>query len=426
MTQRLRSGLSVRVPKTVGANIFRGARIFVVGCAVALSVVAPARAEELLPPNEDLFYSFDGSLDGVEPGTVLRDRPVQLAAATPALPVPVEGIQLLYRTTGQTGGPLLGVATVIRPLNPVGELKIVSFQNFYDALGSQCNPSYSLRGGGRLSEYGRYVDLGVIARYLASGYTVVVPDYEGVNLAFGAGRQAGQVTLDSIRAAEHRLGADPGQTPVVMLGYSGGSIATEFAAEGAANGYAPELNIVGVAEGGLPVDYQHAIDYMNGTQAWSRVIPLILAGVARGYGIDLDPYLSDYGKQVMDDVQTRCLETVDYTLSIQDLLRPEYQDYMTVPELAHMLSDTRMRAGENPKAPMFVMIGNSDGYGDGVMVTGDERELMRGYCAKGVPVQFRETTIDHKMTGLAFMAAVATFVDERFNQAPAVNDCAAI
>ncbi|GAB0108636.1 lipase family protein [Nocardia sp. JMUB6875] len=408
--------------------MLRGLRMVATCCAFAglLAAAAPALAQDPLPPSSDPFYTYDDDSADAEPGTVLRTRTVPLAAATPALPLPVNGIQLLYRTTGQTGQPSLAATTVIQPANPGGNPKIVSFQNFYDALGSQCNPSYSLRGGGNINEYGRYVDLGVISHYLSAGYTVVVPDYETTDLAFGAGRQAGHATLDGIRAAQRQLAADPAQTPVVMIGYSGGSIATEFATEAAANGYAPELNIIGVAEGGLPVDYQHAIDYMNGTKDWSRVIPLILGGVSRGYGIDLDPYLSDFGKRVMHDVQNRCLETVDYTLSIQDLLLPQYQQYMRVPELAHMLTDTRMSAPADPKAPMFVMIGNSDGYGDGVMAAGDERDLARGYCGKGVPVQFRELTIDHKATGLQFMAAAAPFVDERFNQAPATNDCAVI
>ncbi|MFI6869406.1 lipase family protein [Nocardia sp. NPDC050406] len=390
--------------------------------AAAVSVAPAAQAEDLLPPSSDSFFGYDASLVDLEPGAVLKERAVQVPIGAGV----VGATQLLFRTTGQTGAPLLGVTTVMRPAN-AGELtKIVAFQNFYDALGAQCNPSYTLRGGGNPGDYGRYVDQAVIGRYLDAGYTVVATDYEGIDLAFGAGRQSGQVTLDGIRAAQRRFGADPGRSPVVMVGYSGGSIATEFATEAAANGYAPELNIVGVAEGGFPVDYRHSIEYVNGTQIWSRVIPLILGGLARGYGIDLDPYLSERGKQVMADVQGRCLTDEQFTGTIEELLRPEYQAYTEVPELARMLTDTRMRVVGNPTAPMYAMIGNSDGRGDGVMVAADERALLRDYCAEGVPVQFREVASDHVTTGLAFMAAVAPFVDERFNGAPAVNDCAAI
>ncbi len=49
-----------------------------------------------------------------------------------------------------------------------------------------------------------------------------------------------------------------------MVGYSGGSIATEFASEEAPK-YAPKLDIVGVAEGGVPVDFFHNLAYINGS-----------------------------------------------------------------------------------------------------------------------------------------------------------------
>ncbi len=57
-----------------------------------------------------------------------------------------------------------------------------------------------------------------------------------------------------------------------MVGYSGGSIATEFASELAPK-YAPELNIVGVAEGGIPVDFAHNLTYINGSPSLVRRDP---------------------------------------------------------------------------------------------------------------------------------------------------------
>ncbi len=51
-------------------------------------------------------------------------------------------------------------------------------------------------------------------------------------------------------------------TPVGMVGYSGGSTATEFASE-LAHTYAPDLDIVGVAEGGIPVDPFHNLTYVD-------------------------------------------------------------------------------------------------------------------------------------------------------------------
>ena len=46
--------------------------------------------------------------------------------------------------------------------------------------------------------------------------------------------------------------------------------------------YAPELNIVGTAIGGVPVHLAHNLRYINGTDSWSGVIPAVLVSLGRG------------------------------------------------------------------------------------------------------------------------------------------------
>ena len=94
-------------------------------------------------------------------------------------------------------------------------------------------------------------------------------------------------------------------TPVGMVGYSGGSIATEFASE-LAQGYAPHLDIVGVAEGGLPVDPLHNLAYVDHPgSAWTWVIPVHLEGAARAFHLrDLNQYLSPAGIAAIGANQT--------------------------------------------------------------------------------------------------------------------------
>ena len=65
---------------------------------------------------------------------------------TPRLSTPITGTQVLYRTTDQFGAGRATVATVLRPLIP-GPTRLVSYHMAYDALGSQCDPSYTLSGG---------------------------------------------------------------------------------------------------------------------------------------------------------------------------------------------------------------------------------------------------------------------------------------
>jgi hypothetical protein len=133
---------------------------------------------------------------------------------TPTQPTPITGSQVLYRTTDQQGDGVVTVATVLRPLIP-GPTRIVSYHMAYDALGSQCNPSYTLSGGSTSPIAG--AEQAVIAGYLAAGYTVVVPDYEGEELEWTIGRQSGYAALDGIRAAQSLLQL-PSSTPSAWSG----------------------------------------------------------------------------------------------------------------------------------------------------------------------------------------------------------------
>ena len=60
-----------------------------------------------------------------------------------------------------------------------------------------------------------------------------------------------------------------------MLGYSGGVIATEWAAE-LASTYAPDVNarMIGAAMGGVLVDPAHNLHYIENTYFWAGVMPL--------------------------------------------------------------------------------------------------------------------------------------------------------
>jgi len=81
---------------------------------------------------------------------------------------------------------------------------------------------------------------------------VNVPDHEGPLASFTAGPQEGHAVLDSVRAAlsSRPFPATRENTRYAMWGYSGGSIASTFAAE-LQYSYAPELEFTGAAIGGL-------------------------------------------------------------------------------------------------------------------------------------------------------------------------------
>jgi hypothetical protein len=407
--------------------------------AAALAVVAlPAAALVALPaglaqaagapalPTSDPFYSYPaGALTAARPGQVLRSRPATLVFEGHALPVTTT--QLLYRTVGARGQPTATVTTVI---HPVGSLlrRIVSWQMFYDALGSECDPSYTLQGGN--PSYGdANEEEALFAPYLASGDTVVVSDYEGEDLEWGAGREAGWDTLDGIRAAEAFLGDPAATTPVAMVGYSGGAIATEWAAE-LAPSYAPELDLVGAAAGGVPVDYAHNLAYINGSPSWSGVIPAIMVGLSRAYDIDLAPYLSARGEEIVSQVQGGCINSFTGAypgLTLASLVQPQYADLLAQPVFARVVDSLIMSTGGTPRQPLLLAVGDADGTGDGVMVAADVEALAHTYCDRGVDVDFAQFDgLDHTEAAVPFEAAAEPWVAARLAGLPVPSDCSVV
>ena len=412
----------------------RWPRAAVVALLLALlAVLMPsARASSPALPSEDPFYTYSGSkpLRAIAPGTVLAHRSIQLAFERNSTPIQAE--QLLYRTTGQLGQPTVTVTTVLVPTSAPVLPRIVGYLSFYDGLAPQCSPSYTLAGGDTGdATYQQEVDEEelLISWYLAQGDIVTVPDFEGTGLHWMAGRESGYSTLDAIRATESflRIGVD---TKVGLSGYSGGSVAADWASE-LAPAYAPSVNLVGVAEGGIPANYVNHFAYINGTDEYSAAIPGELLGLSRAYGVDLTKYLSPFGREVVADVGGGCIASKFGTypgLTIASIMQPEYQDLSRVAPFARMLRDQTMgTAKSHPRVPLYMAIGNVDGKGDGAMVAADVKALAKKYCGEGVPVNYQEFQgADHISAAALFEPQTGPLLQARFAGVPFVGNCSSL
>lgn len=381
--------------------------------APAANVAAPGPAV----PTADPFYMWSGPLAHDAPGTVLRTRTI--AAAAGRASTAMKTTQLLYVTTDELGCRTVSVVTVFQPRHEPASraTRLLSYQTSYDALGAQCDPSYTLRAGTE-------GETDFIRSYLSSGDTVVMADYEGEDAAYGVGQLSGYETLDAIRTAEEWLGVPEVSTPVGLLGYSGGAVATEFASE-LAPAYAPSLDIVGVAEGGIPVDLFHELAYIEEPgSSWKAQIPAYLDGLARGFGVrGLDKYFTPQGITAANADQTGCSGTFAGLAGAQ-MFRRRDQDIEKIPVLVRILDDLIMGRSGTPRGPLFIGNGLSDSTGDGVTVTRDVRQLAYTYCQRRVPVELRiYHGLDHDQAGTPFFAQAQTFLARRFANRPFHDGC---
>lgn len=393
----------------------------------------------------DPFYQYTDStpLSSIEPGTVLKTRTISLTVV--GIKTSVKALQLVYRSTDALQRPSTNVTTVILPKCTSAcpnKDKVISYQSFYDSLNPEDSPSRAYAGGKRFQDLIPGLEALLVSPYLQKGFTIVISDIEGQTANFAAGPEYGYNTLDSIRAALNSPEAGlTRNAKVALIGYSGGAIATEWAAELAPT-YAPDLNqnLIGATFGGVLVSPEHNLGYVEGAPLWGGVVEMAFIGIARSYELDITKYLSDKGLEIYNKMKNQSIMNVlgQYPkVTWQSIIKPEYWDRKKVPEYVTSVNKLIMGTGGTPTMPLQIGQGTGGiwegtknspvyGKGDGVMIAGDVRSLARQYCAQGVKVQHKEYGSSHFITAVSWLPGATSWINDRFAGKPAPENCASI
>jgi hypothetical protein len=329
------------------------------------------------------------------------------------------------------------------PIRPSTD-KVVSYQSFYDSLNPVDGPSYAIAGNVSLGGAIPAVETALLVPFLLQGYAVVTSDTQGPTADFAAGPEYGMVTLDALRAASNPTLTGVARTAKVgLVGYSGGAIATNWAAA-LAPAYASDVNrrLVGAAEGGLLVHPAHNLHYVEGSTVWAGIIVMALIGVSRAYDIDLRPYANAYGRSLLDKLQNASIATVlgAYPgLTWASIAKPEYAQPEDVPIYVRTVNRINLGTAATPTTPMLIGQGAGGvlegtpgdkpgiGAGDGVMIAGDVRTLARRYCSAGTRVTYRQYDLtSHVPSAALFVPEAVAWVGARFAGGPAPSNCATI
>lgn len=391
------------------------------GVAQAATESGTVTASGIPLPKDDPFYVPPSGYESSQNGTVLRSRPI--TAIYLAFPVPAKAYQVLYKSLDSHDKPVAEAATVLVPVTPwtgAGTRPLVSYQLAEDSLSTRCQPSYTLRVGFAAPTPASTYEVSMSLPALAKGYAVVYSDYQGPNSDFAAGKQSAHAILDGIRAVQHYqpTGLTP-RTPVALWGYSGGGLATTWAAEQAGS-YAPELGIVGAAAGGVPADLKEMFKYNDGNLG-AGLITLGFIGLARAFPeAGIDAVLNDKGKQLFAANKDNC--TLDVAL-----FHPfdHVANYTTIPNVidstqAGFLFTTNSTGQRTPKMPFY----NYQGLSDEFVPLAPADRLVQKYCAAGATVQKARIFLGGHITAevMGGMPALQ-YLSDRFDGKPAPNDC---
>jgi hypothetical protein len=351
-----------------------------------------------LLPSDDPFYQPPLGYQHAEPGTVLRSRDVELAFLG-LIPQPIKAVQLLYRTMDMNGEPEATATTVIAPadLAPGQACPVLSYQCAIDAMSSRCFPSYALRRRAKaLGSLGQFEYLLVIAA-VAEGWAVSVPDHEGLRGLWGAPYEPGYRVLDGVRAAlsSERLGLSPA-APVALWGYSGGGLATAWAAEMCGD-YAPELDIVGAVLGSPVGDLGHTFRRLNGS--FLAGLPgMVVAALAHTYpGLDrvIKEHTNEEGRALLEALEK--MTTVEAVVRMAgkdmgDYLDEPLEDILSTPEVSDVFDSIKLGA-KVPTPPVLIV----QAVHDYLIDVKDIDELADAYSAGGARVTYHRDAFNEHM-----------------------------
>ncbi|PXX60371.1 secretory lipase [Nocardia tenerifensis] len=381
-------------------------------------VAGTAAAQPIYPwPDPDPFYAAPPDLDQAKPGDVLAVRPM------PGLPVfPGSSVTMIkFRSTDSKGDPIAATTTVLTPANHVPGGPLLSYQHIINGLGAQCAVSHVLYTGDPNLVVREAPALNTV---LMRGWSVALPDHLGPNSAYGAAKLGGMITLDGLRAVKQvaELGLDA--SPIAMFGYSGGGMATGWAAALAPT-YAPELNIIGTAEGGVPMNLVKMIAGLGYSRHPAFGLAFAAAiGLEREYPqrLPISDSLNAAGLAIRDQIANGCTNEI--------LAAGAGHGVMDVASSIALVEDPDARAviEENslelydgiPKAPIYQWHSPVDAL---IPVDSIDNTMQR-YCAAGVRVQSELfPSPDHMSTAVLGAPAAVAWLEERFRGAPAPSNC---
>jgi pimeloyl-ACP methyl ester carboxylesterase len=370
----------------------------------------------------DPFYAKPSSaeLSAAAPGTILRIREIKPKAFF-AFDVDAKAWQLMFRSTDGRGQPVASITTVLVPPHaPAKGRVLLSYQVAYDALTLQCAPSQS-------AIRGRALEQPQISSALSRGWVVSLPDYEGLDSLWGAAVNSGQGVLDAVRAAQRfePLGLDGVNTKVGLLGYSGGALASTWAAELHPT-YAPELNIVGVAAGGVPVDIGNVARKVDGGMFSGLYLTMVMS-LSKAYPeINPEALVNNKGRELMKRAPSACVGQF-MTGATETLWTYPFKrmgDYVKVPDLLALpvvkrIIDENRLGQRTPKVPHYVYQATLDQ----VMSMDDLSQWVGGLCKAGVKVQ-KHTFLAGHLIGLpwGFLGA-RDYIADRFEGKPVPSNC---
>jgi len=386
--------------------------------SITLPIVAGAAP--ILGASDSSFYTEPPSSGNA--GDLISYRPAIInlgngAAATKAWNV-------MYRSTDAVGAANVVSGTVIVPTaawTGSGARPVINYAVGTHGLAQDCAPSRQMALG---SDY----ENANIASAIAAGYAVLVSDNPGYTNgstpSYLAGIAQGHAVLDIVKAATQLpSGEITSSAKTAIWGYSQGGQTASWAGE-LQRTYAPNVNLVAIAAGGVPGNFTATADYLNGSTGSSFMLQGVI-GLATQYPtqIPLNTLTNTSGQAAIAQAKNQCVfqslftymnkNISQYTANNQTLAQ-----LVAVPSIGQTLTAQNLGTGK-PSVPFYQYHGQADEF----IPLNQAIALKKNYCSKYSNVTFALYPSEHIATQFQAAPHVLSWLNDRFNNKLTVGNC---
>lgn len=387
--------------------------------AVSLAYAAPTQG-----PTGIAFYNAPATIPAGSNGDLIsyRSATVNLGDNAPG----VKAWKVMYRSTDSLGAANIVTGTVLVPTKMWSNIfqarPIVSYAVGTHGLAQGCAPSQQLEAG---TDY----ETSNINAALTAGYAVLVSDYQGytngATPTYLAGASQGNAVLDIVRAASQiPSGGVSASAKTAIWGYSQGGQSAAWAAQRHAT-YAPSVNLVGVAAGGVPGDFLTTASYLDGGNGSSFLFGGII-GLSTQYptAIPLNDLTNAAGKAAITRGKQQCVFE-----SLFDLMNKNVAEFTVGNQSLNQILDTLPAAkqavlaqdlgADKVSVPLYQYHGQADEF----IPLGQAVSLKKKYCAKFSNVTFDLFPSEHIVTQFQAAPQVLSWLGERIAGKSTTGSC---
>jgi acetyl esterase/lipase len=382
-----------------------------IGLAAALALLtAPHAAVATV----DAFYQASAADLAGPPGSIIRSEPRMGA------PLGARAWRVLYRSTGLDGRPIAVSGMIVVPLAPAppSGRPIVDWAHPTTGIVSHCAPSEANLF---------FQQVQGLRDFVSRGYIVAATDYPGLGTPgphpYLVGISEGRAVLDIARAARTLPDSDAGRR-VALWGHSQGGQAVLYAGE-LARGYAPDLDVVGVAAAAPATDLGTLLSDDMATSGGKNLLAMTLWSWARVYGAPIDQVVAADAMPTVNRLASVCLESPIDIEPRAAAGRRLQKSFLTVDNIV-ALEPWKKLLAENtvgtlpPSLPVFIAQGAKDPTVNPAVTAAYVKRL----CQAGS----RVTTMIVPNAGHAWIArtsasTAAAWMADRFAGRPAPSSC---